>query len=221
MVQIQADARGTKAHGKRREILDAASFCFRERGFHATGMRDVAARAGMTVGNLYYYFRNKEELLGFCQEETLQRLDGLARELGRSGLPAAERLFLLIEGQVVCLNEGIPGSLAHLEIPESEGAKGDRLRKLRDRHERRIRRLIRQGMTEGAFRELDPKVATLAILGAVNWTVRWFRPEGGASAREIGRAFAEQLVRGLLAEGEPFEAPDDDDIPIHGEDDDE
>jgi len=181
-------------------------------------MRDVAARAGMTVGNLYYYFRNKEDLLRFCQEETLQRLDALARRLDRSGRPVAERLFLLIQGQVVCLNEGIPGSLAHLELPETAGADVNRLRTLRDRHERRLRKLIRKGMAEGGFREVDPKVATLAILGAVNWTVRWFRPEGGASAREIGRAFAEHLVRGLLPSGAPFEAPDDDEIPIHGDD---
>ncbi len=221
MVQIQADVRGAKAHGKRREILRAASGCFRERGFHATGMRDVAARAGMTVGNLYYYFRNKEDLLRFCQEETLQGLDALARRLDRSGRPAAERLFLLIQGQVICLNEGIPGSLAHLEIPEPEGADGDRLRTLRDRHERRLRRLIRQAIADGTFRDVDPKVAALAILGAVNWTVRWFRPDGKASAREIGRAFAEQLVRGLLAPGARLDAPDPDDVFIQGEDDDE
>jgi hypothetical protein len=49
------------------------------------------------------------------------------------------------------------------------------------------------------FRRADPKVSALAILGAVNWTVKWFRPDGPKTAREIGREMAGLLARGLLA----------------------
>ena len=81
MVQTTADNDNERVLERKRHILDAASKSFREKGFHATGMRDVAARAGMTVGNLYYYFENKEELLSFCQDETLGRLDDLVGEI--------------------------------------------------------------------------------------------------------------------------------------------
>ncbi|MCB9834265.1 MAG: TetR/AcrR family transcriptional regulator [Planctomycetes bacterium] len=195
MVQTKAEAETLRVLEKKRSILDAASKTFREKGFHKTGMRDVAARVGMTVGNLYYYFRNKEDLLAFCQEETLGRLDTLVRRLDAESLPAADRLGRLIVGHVRCLNEGIPGTLAHLEIPGDGGAD---LRARRDRYEASLRRILREGVAEGSFVPCDEKVAAMAILGSVNWTVRWFRPDGPASADEIGRAFAGQLVRGLL-----------------------
>jgi hypothetical protein len=71
----------------------------------------------------------------------------------------------------------------------------------RDQYERAFRDLLEEGIAAGVFRPVDPKVSALAILGAVNWTVKWFRPDGGKTAREIGREQAELLVRGVLAEG--------------------
>ena len=59
---------------RKRRILGAASRAFRKKGFHEAGMRDIAAACGMTVGNLYYYFKNKQELLAFCQEDAASRL---------------------------------------------------------------------------------------------------------------------------------------------------
>ena len=61
------------------------------------------------------------------------------------------------------------------------------------------------GPAAGVFRQVDPKVSALAILGAVNWTVKWFRPDGAKSARQIGREQAELLVRGVLAPGVEIE----------------
>ena len=74
--------------------------------------------------------------------------------------------------------------------------------------ERAFAKVIQRGMDDDTFREVDPKVATLAILGAVNWTVKWFRPGGSKSAGEIGTEFAEQMVRGLMAPGVELQVPD-------------
>ena len=78
----------------------------------------------------------------------------------------------------------------------------------RDEYEAAVRRLIAAGTEEGTFRDVDPKTAALAILGALNWTVKWFRPGGSKSAGEIGTEFAEQMVRGLLAPGVELQVPD-------------
>jgi AcrR family transcriptional regulator len=192
-----------KVREKKREILVAASRVFRVRGLHATGMRDIAAELGMAVGNLYYYFKDKEELLAFVQESTLSGLLYMAaRVRAQEELRVDQKVRLLLEEHVVRLNdpeEGTPGSLAHLEIEAlSEGRRAAVLAQ-RDEYERILRRLIEEGMDRQVFRQVDAKVAALALLGAVNWTVKWFRPEGGKSAREIGREAAETLVRGLLA----------------------
>lgn len=192
---------------RKREILNGASRVFRRRGLHASGMRDIAAELGMAVGNLYYYFADKEELLAFVQEDALSGLLNLAAWVRELELPVDQKLQLLILSHVVLLNEGRPGSLAHLEIE----ALGERFRGAiqarRDRYEQALRELVEEGMASGVFRPVDAKGTALAILGAVNWTVKWFRPEGGRAAREIGGEFAALLVRGLLAGGSELAPP--------------
>ncbi len=210
MVQISAEIpTRDKTLEKRRDILDAASRVFRRKGLHDSGMRDIAAELGMAVGNLYYYFKDKEALLAFVQEETLAGLLELAEQARDRDLRPDARLFLLIEGHVVRLNEETPGSLAHLEV-EALGPKWRRaVQARRDEYERAFREVLEEGIAGGIFRPADPKVSALAILGAVNWTVKWFRPGGGKTARQIGRECAELLVRGLLAEGVELEQPED------------
>jgi AcrR family transcriptional regulator len=198
MVQIRAAA-AEKTQERKLEILAAASKVFRAKGLYAAGMRDIAAELGMAVGNLYYYFRDKEDLLAFVQESTLTALLSLADRVKALEVSADQRLFLQTAGHVVLLNEGTPGSLAHLDVE----ALGDEHRRpiqaRRDEYERSFRRLLDEGIAAGVFRPQDAKVAALAILGAANWTVKWFRPSGAKSARDIARETAELLVRGVLS----------------------
>ena len=66
-----------------------------------------------------------------------------------------------------------------------------------------------QGSTEEDFLSTDAPVAVRAVLGAVNWTVQWYRPKGRMSLTKIAETFATQLVRGLLKTGVEFNPPDD------------
>lgn len=196
---VQTVASGAGAEARRREILGAASRLFREKGLHATGMREIAAELGMTAGNLYYYFPSKQELLAWCQEETLAELGERARSIAAADEPAARRLARLVVEHVAVLNESTPGSLAHLEIEEVPAERRPALMARRKRYERVWRRLIEDGIAAGELRPVDPALATLALLGAVNWTVKWFDARGSKSARQVGEEFAALLVGGLVA----------------------
>lgn len=215
MVQLREALREERATEKKREILEAASRVFRRKGLHAAGMRDIAAEMDMAVGNLYYYFRDKEDLLAFIQQTTLAGLQSLAARVEALEMRADAKLWLLVAGHIALLNEVIPGSLAHLEVEALGEERRRPIQEGRDAYERTFRRLIQEGIAAGVFRASDPKVAELAILGAVNWSVKWFRPDGGKPAREIGRDMADLLVRGLLVPGaaEGFAAPSLDLLP--------
>ncbi len=205
---VQTQPVRSRALEKKREILQAAARVFRRRGLQGAGMREIAAEAGMRAGNLYYYFENKQDLLAFCQRDSLSGLLELARRAEASGLPADQKLYLLILGHVQRVNEATPGSLAHLEVEALEPRWRDEILPRRDRYEGMVRALIKDGIASGVFRDVDATTATLAILGAVNWTVKWYRSGGRRSAQQIGQDFAEHLVRGLLAHGVPFRVPD-------------
>ena len=182
--------------------MQAASRAFRRQGLHATGMRDIAAESKMHVGNLYYYFSNKQELLAFCQEQTLAGLIDLAERVQEQPWQADKKLHRLITGHVTCLNDEIPGSLAHLEVEALEGPWKSEILEQRNRYEAILCQIIDEGIETGLFRAVDASVAAKAILGATNWTVKWFQPRGSRTSREIGEEFALLLVRGLLAPGQ-------------------
>jgi len=204
MVQTLVNDRSTpdsRASRKQREILEAASRAFRRQGLHATGMRDIAKESGMHVGNLYYYFQNKQQLLAFCQEQTLSNLIELAEQIRRQPWQADEKLFRLITGHVVRLNDDTPGSLAHLEVEALEPPWKKEILKQRNRYESLLRQLIQEGIKTGLFRSTDPGVTAKAILGAANWTVKWYSPRGTKTSHQIGLEFADLLVRGLLTPG--------------------
>lgn len=207
MVQTAAaprqEATGRNADERRREILAAASGLFRARGLHATGMRDIAAALGMTAGNLYYYFPSKQDLLAYCQEATLDELLRRAAAIEKEGEPADAQLRALIAAHVEVLNEATPGSLAHLEIDEVPAARRAPLLARRKRYERIFRTRIEAGIATGLFRPVDSSLAALALLGALNWTVKWFEEGGRKSAAEVGREFATLLVDGLTHRAGP------------------
>jgi AcrR family transcriptional regulator len=189
----------TRADLRRRRILDAASRVVRRKGLDATRMRDIAAELDMHTGNLYYYFRDKGELIAFCQEATLDRLLALGASTEAAPVAADAKLRLLVAGHIVELNEKVPGSLLHLELEAIPAELRPRILARRDAYQETWERVIEDGIAAGVLRPVDPATAARALLGAVNWTVRWYRADGERSAKELGDEFADILVAGLLA----------------------
>lgn len=162
-------------------------------------MREIAAEADLSPANLYHYFRGKHELLYFCQEVSLERLSA-ALALASRGRDSAERkLHAVIAAHVRCVLGEMEGATAHLEVEDLPPPWRRRIIAGRDRYERGVRRLVAAGMASGEFAPGDAGLVTRAILGAANWTTRWYRPEGAHSPQAVGDAFATYLVRGLMA----------------------
>src|SRR5436190_15403837 len=74
------------------EILKSAAKAFRKLGYHGATVEQIAAALHMKKGNLYYYFKNKEDILFACHQYSLDRLTQLLEEIEHSGLPADDKL---------------------------------------------------------------------------------------------------------------------------------
>lgn len=186
-----------RATARKLEILRGAAAAFRDRGYAATSVRDIARRLRMTPGNLYYYFRNKQDLLYFCQDHSLDVLLREARRIAADPGPADAKVRALVRSQVLCLLDELHGSAGHIEFHAIPPGRLKKVIAKRDEYERLVRGMVEEAVRAGRLAGADPKLLTLAILGAVNWTARWYRPEGEWSPEAIADGFADFLVRGL------------------------
>jgi AcrR family transcriptional regulator len=192
-------ARVRRRDRQRNAILRAAARLFRERGFADTGMRDIASAADLSAANLYHYFDGKNDLLFYCQDRALDRMLSAVAVARRASPSAAERLRIVFTAHLQTLLDDIEGATAHLQIDSLPPKLRDAIVKKRDRYERTLRRLIADGIKSGELVDMEPAIVTRAMLGALNWTVTWFRPDGPASADEVAETVAAFLVRGLAA----------------------
>lgn len=196
---VTLERRARRALAVRGAILRAAAGVFRERGFAETGMREIAAAADLSPGNLYYYFKSKADILYFCQDHSVGRMLETTAQLDRDALAPAERLRRVIAAHLVCMLDELDGAAAHTEVDALPPALRKRIIAKRDRYERAVRQIIVEGVRRGVFVDTDPTLTTRAILGALNWTTRWYRPGGRLAPAAVAEAFAAYLVRGLLA----------------------
>jgi TetR/AcrR family transcriptional regulator len=201
MVQEAVVERGSphvreKRRRRRAEILHAALRAFRDRGYHATTLDDIARHVGVRKTALYHYFPDKQTILHECHREASAELARILRE-ARSLETAREQLVHVIREHVRVMTETLEGSPLAFEVTAFSPERQQELIAARDAYERGVRRIIERGIRDREFRTMDAKVAVFAILGAINWIARWYRPEGALHAVELGKQYAEILVRGM------------------------
>lgn len=174
---------------------------FRERGFADTGMRDIATMAELSPANLYHYFRGKDEILFYCQDRALDRMLAAVTAARKATARADERLRQVLTAHVLTMLDAVEGATAHLQIDGLAPPLRLRIVRKRDRYERSVRQIIADGVAAGTLVAGDAAIVTRAMLGALNWVVTWYRPDGAQSAEQIADEVARYLVRGVATRG--------------------
>lgn len=182
---------------RRLEILRHAANAFTRSGFTRATMGEIAEKVNMAKGNLYYYFPSKQDLLFFCQEQSLDRMIEDADKVTRSKRAADEQLREMIIFHIKTILEELPGSTAHIDFRALPSPLLKKLIKKRDRYENAYRAVIERGIKQHVFRKCNVKTAVWAILGALNWSVQWYSPKGSITVEELANDFADLFVRAL------------------------
>jgi AcrR family transcriptional regulator len=189
---------------RRQQIEDAASALFRERGYAATSVRDIAQALNMQGASLYAHVASKEELLWSIVERAAGRFEEAADRAATAAqrLGCLERMRALVRAHVAVVTDD--PRLATVFIHEWRSLSRERRAQVlqrRDRYEARFRTLIVEGIACRAFAPTDPALAATFILTALNGIASWYRPSGRLSAGRIADRYADLAVRTL--EGRP------------------
>ena len=191
----------TKSERTRERILDAAAVAFRERGFAATRLSDIAERAQLQTPSLYYHFASKEELI----EEVLAL--GVVKTWEHVKARVAEvdpddhlgKLRAAIHAHVEMVLETGNYSAANLRL---YGQMPLEIRQRLQRIQRKVGRywadLLTEAAAAGAIRsDLDLSAIRMLLLGALNWAVEWYRP-GELSPEQLADQASELVLGGLV-----------------------
>ncbi|HRP27545.1 MAG TPA: TetR/AcrR family transcriptional regulator [Burkholderiaceae bacterium] len=179
---------------KRLAVLSAAAQLFNERGYHATSLDDIAARLNVTKPTLYYYVKSKDQILLGCVNQGLaMTLEGIEASR-KAGGKALDQLIacMRVYASIVTMDFGM--CLIRVGDEELPADSRRELRRLKAAIDMEFRRLVAQGVEEGALEPCDPKMTAFVIAGGLSWIGRWYRPDGGYSPEQI----AEQCIRTLL-----------------------
>jgi TetR/AcrR family transcriptional regulator, cholesterol catabolism regulator len=192
----QRRLRRNNESNRREELLRVSARLFREKGFDGTSIRDISGAAGMHSGSPFYHFKTKQDILLAVMEhglaEGLRRLEDAIAEPGT----AEQRLRRMIRAQLGTIledgNDFIPVLL--YDWRSLTDANQRRIIALNDRYDALWQRLIDELRGEG-YMPGDAQLVRLLVLGAVNWTGRWYRDGGRLSLDEIADGTARLFLR--------------------------
>ncbi len=182
-------------------ILEAAARIFSHKGYHAASMQDIANAVNLQKPSLYHHVASKQEILRALLDKALDVLIERLDEVVARPLPPEEKLRLAITAYMQTLADN--RELASVLLLEYRSLSPDELARhvpRRDRFERIWRDLIQDGIRNGHFASVchDAALAARALLGVMNWSIFWYRPDGALSMAAIANDFAELFLSGLL-----------------------
>jgi AcrR family transcriptional regulator len=194
---VKNNPRKKPQNGNRREdLLRVCARIFREKGFDGTTIRDISGAAGMHSGSPFYHFPTKQEMLLAVMEQ------GLAEGLRKSEavfaerLPANEKFRRLVRVHLGTIledgNDFIPVLLYDWRCLTPANRK--RVTALRDRYDELWQKMLDELERDGHIAG-DAQLARLFILGAVNWSAKWYRAGGRLSLDEIAAQATRLLLR--------------------------
>ncbi len=182
----------------RDDILDAAAQVFRQKGFHGSSMADIAEAVNLQKASLYHHVSSKQEILLALLDRALEMLFEQIDVIAKQPLPADEKLrqMVLVYLRLLAENSDL-SSVLLFEHRSLEPAQHKRHIPNRDRFESLWRGVLDDGVRSGLFTCSNPALAVRALMGILNWTLTWYRPDGPLTIEQIADQYTGLLLNGL------------------------
>ncbi|TXI71131.1 MAG: TetR/AcrR family transcriptional regulator [Cyclobacteriaceae bacterium] len=184
---------------RKEQVIRSAAELFKEKGYAASSMRDLAQKLGIEAASLYSHIKSKEEILQtLCFDMAAEFRESLEK-VEKQNVSASEKLSLGIIGHVNVMARDLTASAVFMN--EHRHLSNPHLRDfllLRINYINRFKAIIEQGVASGEFKKnIDTKLAVMTLFSSLNWMPMWYSPEGSIEPKELGQQLANMLVNGL------------------------
>lgn len=195
---LNQEKKQQERQAKRDAVLLAAVKIFNQQGFHATSLDDVAHSLGISKPTIYHYLGNKEQVLLTCVEIGLQQLIEAANAVAAEPISGFEKLrrFLLMYGSRNLDDFGRCVILTGDDALSTEGLEKFKALK-RIVHQALLQIIIEAQADQSISNEHDAKILAATLAGALNWAVKWYKPDGAYTAEATIRQMVDILTLGF------------------------
>ncbi|HLF91269.1 MAG TPA: TetR/AcrR family transcriptional regulator [Anaerolineales bacterium] len=183
----------------REEILEVAAQIFRQKGFHAASMQEIADAVNLRKASLYHHISSKQEILLDLLDMAMDYLIERTQAIFGQASPPQDRLREAIHRYLQALTD-YP-DLANVLLIEYRSLEPDlklRHQPRRDQFEKLWRGLIQEGIDTGLFQLTDASVAAKALLGSMHWVITWYHEDGPRTIQQIATIYSDLLLNGFL-----------------------
>ncbi len=193
-----ARIKSTENNSKREVIIKEASKLFKEKGFTATSMRDLAERVGVEAPSLYNHIQSKSELLKIICSNVGEKFAVKIAEVEQTKIPAIEKVEKLLRFHIQEM----------INYYEEEYVSGREWRYLKDpylseyreqrrNYRKRFTAIIQEGIDQKEIKKLDANTAVLILLNAITSIDQWHRIVHKVSSKELEENIVTILIEGL------------------------
>lgn len=184
---------------RKEQVIRSAAELFREKGYAASSMRDLAQKLGIEAASLYSHIKSKEEILQhLCFDMAAEFRKSLA-EVEKKDVSASEKLKLGIIGHIQVMAKDLTASAVFMN--EHRHLSQPYLRDfllLRINYINRFKSIIEEGARQGEFKDsIDKKLAVMTLFSSLNWMPMWYDPSSKIVPQDLGQQLADMLVNGL------------------------
>ncbi len=182
----------------RDDILDAAAQVFRSKGFHGASMSDIAKVLDVQKASLYHHVASKQEILLALLDRALTTLTEHIAAVSAQDIPPDQKLRAMIRAYLVGLAANADlASVLLFEHRSLDKRSHTRHVPFRDKFENLWRDVLEEGAARKVFAPTDIGLAVRAVMGALNWTLTWYRPGGEKSIEEISDEYSDFILKML------------------------
>lgn len=184
---------------RKEQVIRSAAELFREKGYAASSMRDLAQKLGIEAASLYSHIKSKEEILQHLCFDMAAEFRKSLMEVEKKNVSASEKLKLGIIGHIQVMAKDLTASAVFMN--EHRHLSQPFLREfllLRINYINRFKTIIEEGARTGEFKDtIDKKLAVMTLFSSLNWMPMWYDPSSKIDPQNLGQQLADMLVNGL------------------------